>query len=389
MSLEAANLPAADVSDQEFLALEDETKEEVKEEVKEEKEEELPVEDEPVDDDKVEEEEKEPEAETEEVPEDSKVLVAKLREVDPQIFKKVPFLRSIIYSQREYSKLFSDPGEARQVYDDYESLSHLSSDLLSGNVKSLLDAVGQDTNGALEKVAKNFLPTLYAKNESLFLKVSVPIINGVLRSALAEAKSTGNKNLELAARYIAKHVHGDPEIPDDRVKRDPEKEALEQKLQERDQRDSNNYEYNVRDYAAQGLEAEVEKVVGPQFSGIQREVIMRKVTEVVHELLEADQDHNRIMNSLWKRAKFSGLNPQVGQRLVQTYIAKAKAVLPGISSKILAEFSPKITAISKPKPQFPQSGGGGKPEKSVSSKSVDYRKSSDMDILLGKATLKK
>lgn len=381
----------ADQSDIDFLASDDAKPTEetpIPEETPEEEEKEEFTEEETEETEEEEETEEKPEEEEEEVPEDSKALVDKLRTIDPQVFKKIPYLRNIIYTQKEYSKLFADPNEARQVYEDHQAFSELSSDILNGKATSLLNAVGE-RNGALDRFAKNFLPALHAKNPDIFMKVGIPLVNGFLRGSLKEAERTGNKNLALAVKFLSRELNGNTEVPEEKVTADPEKEELKTKLAQKEQADNITYQSEVGHKCQYELNELIERSIRPDIKGMQREAIVERVTRATHQLLEQDENHIRIMNSLWKRARISGRDPQFKGRLFQTYINKAKEIVPTISTKVLAEFFPK-NIKSKTKAQFPASGGGGKSsEQKLTSKNVDYRKSSDRDILEGRAVIKK
>ena len=87
----------------------------------------------------------------------------------------------------------------------------------------------------------------------------------------------------------------------------------------------------------------------------------------------------RLMNSLWQKAAKEGFSPESRNRLVTTFLARAKRILPAVRKEIVSQLGKK-EKVSQPKPI----GGKAKPASSNSSgsKKIDYSQfKSDRELM--------
>ena len=232
---------------QDLATLSDETPDTTTDEQEIEKDEKLLADETEEVDETTEEEPEEKEEKEEQVPLEAKELVDGLKGKYPNLLKEFPQLRGAIYSSREYSKIFTNPDEARESVEELENFRGLSNHLLEGQISNLLEAVGRTDANALAKLTSSFLPTLQKMNEGLFYKAMTPYFKGAIRNIIEEGKRTGNKNLEQSGYWVSNHLFGEKEPTLDKpIKEDPEKVELQKQLRERNQNDLNSFEETTK-----------------------------------------------------------------------------------------------------------------------------------------------
>jgi hypothetical protein len=107
--------------------------------------------------------------------------------------------------------------------------------------------------------------------------------------------------------------------------------------------------------------------------------------------LGADPSHMRYMESLWSRARSNGRTEADKDRIIAAYMSRARSLAPQLRSKYVSEAlgkrvraaGDKVRRVESIPPRMANNGresrNGG--SQSYNPKSIDYRKTSDYDIL--------
>lgn len=354
--------------------------------------------------------EDEEQEEPEEEPEEDNAGVGQLKVQDvvkkyPNVFKEFPELKQNLFLARQFQELAESPDQVKEAIIQANYFQYFQDKVLQGDAREVLTSIKNSGDAkALTEFASNFLPALHEVDENTFYKISAPILQNALYQAVVEAEQTGTEDLAKAAKWIHRFIFGTTDVkkPEARRTRAPEIDAERQQLLE----EKSNWErqrlgeafYEVSGGIVSDLKKRILKDLDPK-NEIQPYVKKKLVDDIIQEtgkILSKDPRHNKTMDSLWMRFRDSGMQPNGKTRIRDTYLARAIAVLPGIKSKLRAEALGKRhvpNSGNRNQVTRPQ-GGAGKPQivktgRTLTPDKVDYSKTSDLDLISGKAVLKK
>jgi hypothetical protein len=320
---------------------------------------------------------------------EGRVDFAAIKKDFPELFKKHPEMRGVIFRDKEYTKLLGSVEEAKDVAEKSEIFDYLESSLNRGDsvpfVKSLSDS-------GIEKFATTILPALAERNPALIEKATKPLIMNVLRSMEREGASgtVEGKNIAAAGKIFKKFLFGgDYNIPKQDEQEPESIKAERQKLQEQQDRLWNEKVSEFREqrdsFTVRKLETLVSEKLGPtkELSPGARKAIIEKVIGDISERLANDKVHMSYMNSYMKRAAKAGFpRTMIGQQ-VDAYLARARHLV-GSAVQSYRQDSVKKLTTGKDVP----SGSPGSTKK-IDSTKIDYRHTSTEDLFNNKVTYKK
>lgn len=349
-------------------------------------------------DDEDDEEEKEEEPVEEELEgSPTRPSIKEIKAEYPEIFKKFPELRHVYFREREFTNLFGTVAEAQTASQKAEVFEKLDESLTAGDPEILVTAL--ESSNALDKFSENILPSLYKKSPEQFERAVQPVLVNLLRTAKAEAAKAGNENLERSVAHICQFLWNKPEIPElnkQNERPDPEKETLKRQLSSVQEEKKQSFHTAIVDTGVAKLLSEIEKRLDPESAlpKVMRDSLVRTIHEQVQNQLKADPDHVANMRKLQASAMKAGFAKEFVPRIVTAYLGRARMHLPAIVSKIRKEAALKVTSseksgkkVLKADPASTKPTGSSKGT-SVNPKKVDYSKTSDLDILNDKVTLK-
>lgn len=326
-------------------AKEDESEEETQEEEQEETEEESTEDEsnESEDTEDTEEDTEEPEPD-EELP-GALVTAKDLKEKYPDIFKKIPELKGIIYRERQYSEIFADPKEAQSAQVSAQSFQEMSNDLLSGNTTPLIEAIKKSGDDAYSKFVSNFLPSLEKVDEPTFMKVVAPVFKRLLRSAFRSGNKNNDKNLALSAQHLHNFIFENTNLDEkadfekEATKANPEEDKYKKKLEELDQRDHNNFKQVVDNEWLSGVETAFKDGLDPDgtMSKWMKDKLFEATVMELNKQLASDPRHMKNMEGLWRQGKANGYASNWKSRIVNAALDRAKQILPTVRAKLKKE----------------------------------------------------
>lgn len=319
-------------------------------------------------------------------------LLADVKEKYPEIFKEFPELRKAIFHEKEFLKLFATVDEAKEAKEKSSNFDFLESQILSGDSEALIDSLTEADSEAVGRFSRSFLPTLYKKNREVYISIIDPIIQNIIRSTYVEGEKSNNNNLKNSAWHFSKFIFGTEKFATEdnarQLQVDPErtkfenekKEFFERRFKEAQSVVESEIDKKMREWAAQGLDG-----VSPTAKKLIGDAVIREVDGI----LAKDQNHLTTVKGLWKKASNSGFSPEIIARISSTYLARAKDLVPTIKNKYKAELVPQKNSKTDEKSQ-PSSGDKSKSSKGpIDPKLVDFRNTSDEDLIAGKFTPRK
>jgi len=359
------------------------------------------------------EEDKEDEEESEEEQTDAEgtLSVKDITGKYPKIFKDFPELKKNFFLARQYEQVVPTVEDAKAAVEQANYYQYFQAKVLQGDAKEVLDSINNSgEKAALKKFTDNFLPSLKDVDEPSFYRVTAPVIQQVLYAAIQQGTSGGDKNLAEAAKWIHNFVFGNPNVSkpnwnggakSDEKEVDPERQQFI--------RDKMNFERTRMEESmtevSQAITSDIKKMIikdldpRNEMQPYMRKKLIEDIIQETGRILGKDQHHLRKMDSLWENLRQTGMRQSGKTRIKDTYLARAIQVLPSVRARLKSEAlgrKPKNNDKTVHRP-------AGKQEREVKTerpaqkfgqkipdaKKVDFNKTSDMDIIMGKATLKK
>jgi len=362
-----------------------------------------------------EEEEEEKEEEEKEEPEekDKSKFLSEITKKYPTLFKDFPNLRHVFFHERQYRELFPTIEEAKEAADDLEGLVELEKALASGEaddiagVISSMNELGEDV---VENFADNFLPSLKSINQDLYYKAITPELVNFTRIMFDAGVRNENTNLCNAALMAALHFFGDPKIASGEKQINlpkPEKRPREDSELENERRSFRQERYtsfyNDVVQSADGRLAElIADGIDPKNNMTKgmKALVVEKVSKEISKTLSNDSVHGSRMNGLWRKAGDDNFSSKHKSKIISAYLEAAEEILPRVRSKVRAEVlgirtrHPENKTGGTGKRAEPESTTGGGRQSTSSNgnldpKKIDWRKTSDLDLIKGNVTYKK
>jgi hypothetical protein len=320
--------------------------------------------------------------------------ISEIKAKYPDLFKDFPQLKESYFREIEFTKFFPTAEDAREAFNDNEAFSNLSDAVLSGDPTPLLDSIEKTDKKALEIFSMSFLPTLIKKDAQLYSQVVTPLFQNLVQT-LYRDKDENTKNAALVLSEWIFGSDGEQVAKGQKsVAKSIQPTEEQRKIrEEKDQRDTTAFRASagkVQQTIERGLEGLILKspVFDPDkvFSPSLRKMGAQEVIKRVMAQLMQDQGHMTVMGARWKRAKANGYISDDESKIVSTYLARAKSLIPSIASKVSSAMLGTKTRAAAGKDErtkvFPKqnnsgaaANGRGIPEKK------DYSKMSDIDIL--------
>lgn len=379
-----AKEPKADVPNLE------ETQDEVVDEQPDEEGTELPKEDTEEDVEELEESEEETEEEPEEVSEtDDLSLYKQLKKDNPEIFKKYPELRSVIFREQKYSELFPTVEDASEAQTKLKSIDQLESDLISGNSENLFEAIISTDKEAFGGLAVNLLPTIAKLDKDVYAEIIKLPIKRAVQQAYLQAKKAGNTNLMNSALYLDQFYFGEDGIGEDpkvkianKSEKSPEQSKWEKEKAEHEERLKNDFNTQVVEIIENKLNKEIlSSIERFEFDPYKRRNVARDINTEVNRLLASDKRYQASIKSLYSQAQSAKFNGDWKVRITNAYLTRAKAVLPLAKKKVIDEATGKPSGEKKLIKRLTPSNSSGTVPTKLDVKRIDKNKTSEMDIL--------
>lgn len=262
----------------------------------------------------------------------------KVKEKYPDIFKKLPQLKSVIFQHGAYSDIFSSVHAAKEAAEKNEIFDQIDDAITNhGDLTPILQGLynkdKREGTGTFTRLAQNFLPSLHELDPKAFKAATQPLLVTILSNARERSKSTGNKDLRIASEIITEFIFGTRELPTRDGRTDPSLEAKKKELDEREVSiATQEYERNATELLSQidkRLTKEISKRIDPEnaLSDFDREAKINKIIDDLNDELTSNDKHRQVMGNLRSRLIKSRYAQEEKARFIGTYLASARTVL--------------------------------------------------------------
>ena len=287
------------------------------------------------------EEEEESEEETKEY--SSVPAISDIKKKFPEFFKQFPEVRAAIFRDQKFSEVFATPKEASIAANQAATLIEMETDLMSGNSEKLFAAVKKANTESYSKLVSNLLPTLEKSDKDLYMKLAAVPLKKAIRAAIIEGRRKEDKNLEYGAMHLHKFlfdsddVNEKAEFEQEIAKKTQAEMDFEKRLAQLDSRDLNTFKTSVDEEYLGKVQAIFDKDIDDSLSAKMRSWMYNDLLKEVNTQLENDQRYMNQMRQLWLQAKNSGNNSVFKAKIVNTALARANQIIPGIKLKLKKE----------------------------------------------------
>jgi hypothetical protein len=310
-----------------------------KKEVKDGKEEEKPKE-EKVEEDELEELERELEE-----PDDKELeFVSPVRRQEilkkyPQLFKDFPYLEKAYYREQQYTEIFPSLEDARVAVEKSSTLDKFQEELMGGSVEGILKAVKETDANSFYKIADNYLPTLARVDERAYYNILGNVVKNTITTMFREGERINNDTLKQAATIVNQFVFGTSEYtPPVQMSQgqNPQLNQQEQLLKQQQQQFVQQRFESVRDDLSsrvdKTLQSTIDAYIDPKesMSPYVRRNASREAVENLQSLLDGDTRLRSLLDKMWERAFQSNFSRDSLDRIRETYLSRAKALLPAV-----------------------------------------------------------
>lgn len=325
----------------------------------------------------------------------------------PNFFKEFPDVAKSFGKVRQYEEAFPTPDDAKEAQTALAQFQEIANDLQGGNPVKLLTSLADSNPDAVVEFSRNILPVLSKLDEGLFYEATLPVLSHFLKNALSAARNASDekygKNLEMAVQYISHWAFKKTEVPDfNRPKADrpdPERAKLDKEraeyLQERFNEANDDVQAELKQNLIKLVSSTLKSVVSLR---TQSQYVTDKVTsDIIREIdrqISSDENFLKSQRSLWVRSQRSNFRDKaILSRIKSAYLERSKLLIPKVAKQVLIKA--KLVKSNKPEVKRDMSPSGRVNRRSnsnvrnINPKNVDFKNTSDLDILDGKVNIRK
>jgi hypothetical protein len=340
-----------------------------------------------------EEEEEEEEKEEEEPPKIAfgRPSIKDIKAKYPEFFQDFPDIKEAIFREAKYTQYFPTVEDAKEAVSDNEVFNVLSDAALAGNSAPLLESLAKTDEKALKSFSASFLQNLYKQNQEVYTLAVTPIFENFFR----QAYMSGDENMKNSALNLAQFLFGEDGEDSVTGKKTVSKvaqilEDTEKSVKAREEGLTAGFRATaayVGEQASKNLKLMILKDFDPNkvFTPTIRGMLVEEIIKKIDKQLSQDQGHKTVMGARWRRARSNGYTDDDKSKLLSTYLARAKSLIPTVREQVRSAALGKAersAEVTRGKVRVPAKEVNGGPPRGTSSKGPrDYSKMTDMEIL--------
>lgn len=274
-------------------------------------------------------------------PDEKKTLFQRLKDIDKDIYKKVPELRNVLGQYTQYAEVFESPQAAQEALVALDNYSEMEVDLQEGEISPLLKLFQERDPSIVGRLAKNFLPQLEKVNYEAYTKAIKPVLVNLMHSIHDAGLMHNDKNLVNTAKMLSFYLTKSYDIP----RKDEGPTPEEQRLQkERDEAVNQSFEKElgkVRTTCTTRLEAMIEQIVDPKKALPEktRQAIIEDAFKAINEEAKKDQAYLNRMNRLAKTARLTRFSRNEDASMLNAFLARVKPLVGPTTRKVMEEWN--------------------------------------------------
>lgn len=319
----------------------------------------------------------------------------------PKFFKDFPGMRHTLFRMKRMDRIFTTVEEAEQTVEKHDDLLQLEDAVVKGEPDKVLRGLKAIRPEGLDQFADNFLPALYKDHREVHDRITTNLLSTALRVAQQQARSSGNKNLFHSVGHLSQFLFNSDTPPE--VRKTAPSPELQAERDRFNQEKTQFFEAQAREFQGDVVQTgerllrkEISRNLDPDDvlpDFIKKSIVDTALAEI-GDALDKDDAHVQAMNALWQRSTKAGYSKDAKAKLVAAYLGRAKRLAGPIKRRLVKAAVAKQSGDSRGgrninrRPHIRQGGKGksGKGFRPRTAREVDWNRTSDLDILEGKAT---
>ena len=309
-------------------------------------------------------------------------------------------MEHMLFREKEYSTLFPTVADAKDAQEASLALDDFRNDLFTGNGEKFTMALKKA--GELGKFSQNFLTNLQKTDKDGYWNAVTPTLENLVKGFFREGKRRNDPNLVASAENLSIYLFDTDEIAKgtkSTIKTQPQEDKrVTDRLADIDRQQNNNFRIGVLEGIATGINPVIGLDKMPNIKPSMQKLLSKQILDEIDAVISKDQTHMSFVNALWKRANGNYTN-DIKSKIISAYLERAKSLVPSIRRRVLSDalgMSPEKSRekleISRQTQSRREPGSQGRPSgsntRTHSAKSIDWNKTSDMDLLNGNIELK-
>ena len=313
---------------------------------------------------------------------------------DPQnykeAFKQFPELRKAFFENNQYKTVFPTPEDAQEAYEQVQVFNDFDAAIKQGDVNPVINAIIESNPQAFSTFAENFLPNLQQMDPRLFDRALAPSVANLLRGAIDAGQRNGNKNLELAAQHLSAWLFRDANPPNLK----PVAPQVAANPQANDARSQEFYK-ELQDEMSVFLNSEALRNLDPN-NVLPLPLKKHTAQDIINSaigIMKKDGQAQRQLQILRDKAARSGFSYESRKALRDKYSTLIRPIIARLKGPKRDEMMKSIgkdALNNKTQKKVIPSGSGSAAgnKKNIDPKKIDVRRTSMLDVLNGKVTMK-
>jgi hypothetical protein len=261
----------------------------------------------------------------------------------PELFKKFPGMEKAIYREQQYAEVFPTIADAKNANERLGIFNRVESDLMSGNIEPVLDAIKKNSKDGFEKIGDTILEALQKVDQDTYYGVMTKVIQNAIYSAFDSGKESNDEQLQIAAqllnRFFFKNIEPKPFKKPEAKNVNPEADKLRQDRIEFNRQLLDNAANDVNTRTTNVIKSTIDKHLDPR--GIMTPYVRGKATaDILGEIdkaLMTDARFKGIVDKLWQKAATENYSESSKIQIRNALISRARTLLPGIMQKVKSE----------------------------------------------------
>lgn len=283
----------------------------------------------------------------------------------PEIFKKHPGLESALYREQQYAELFTTPTDAKAAVEDQKTFKEFESELLNGNLESVLVSVKKTDDKAFAKMTSSILQTLQKVDQGAYVNTVNHVLKQSLKATFDHGKSVGGEEgeqLQIAAQLLHKFIYGKHEIDvvsavnTEEKPSERETEFTRREMAAKQQQFTSAVE-DITTRTDNAIKNHLEKTLDTK--GVMTPYVKSKAIDDILAKIKSDISSDArlkgILGKLWEESAKANFSDDSKTRIRKALLAKVQTIIQPITQRVKADAlkgqtSRKAKEISDEKP---------------------------------------
>jgi hypothetical protein len=259
----------------------------------------------------------------------------------PTLFKDFPYLEKAYYREQQFTEVFPTIQDAKTSAEKARILDGVESQIMGGDISTLLAAAKNESQEAFYKIADNYLPALRKVDQQAYYHVLGNVIKDTIVTMVREGRQLGDQGapLQAAANVLNQFVFGSQTFtPPQNLSRSvpPDEQNRQRQIQQEErQRFVSTFETtrdSLQTKADNVLKSTISQHIDPR--GSMTDYVKGHAVNEAHEILEGliakDSRFRGLLDRLWEKAYERNFDKDSTDKIRSAYLSKAKTLLPSV-----------------------------------------------------------